>query len=1057
MSAYEQICQVLHAAVSPTSELRLPADAQLKQWEVEPGFHSTLQDVAADVSLDVKLRLLAAITLKNGIDKYWRKTVRVGAVQAAEKDKIRQKSLTMFAEENDKIATYNSVTISKIARLDFPNDWPNLLHSLIQIIQTSFEDTPDSNVRRRIQYRSLNTLYMVVKVLCSKMLPASKKMFQQIAPELLRYTVTIFTDRCSHFLQIIGSPGASAADYASAENAIRLAAVSLKALRRVAVYGYRDFHQSEEVVGTANMLVEYLQKLLSLRTSTSSCSPITRRSYNSIISQIGKVYLNLQAQDVASFVKIPSSIDIVRFYWSKVEESAVPQDDIVQEKLLIQALKMLKTLVKNPSLNGPLHGSEHTSGHHVLDATPTSAYTQAETPSVKRAVSQNLLTPEFVTRACEVLVGRYMVLGVEERQTWEENPEEWFVELEADRWEFSLRACAEKVFMDLMSTNRAVLQPVVMNMLQVASAPVTDPSDFDRILLKDAVYGAVGLAAHDLFDFVNFEQWFQNSLANEAATADSRFTILHRRIGWLVAQWLPVQPSPSLYAPVYALLLNLMASDRDMAVRLTAVSSLRTVVDDFGFDINVFAPYIESVLSNLASLLTEVDGVDCLGGVVGCLSGVVERLQGAIVPHVPSLLHILPRLWELAEGQEMFRASILHIFSKLVVSLRADSRQLHPIILSILAYSVDINNPAHVYLLEDGLDLWYAVLCNATELTEELYSLVPLAVQVLGFGTEGLKKALGIVECYVVLDVRVLETHAPGILSQISDTLGTLRPEAARATLHCLDLIVQTAYPSHLAPLQQALFETGIVDKLLATILNDTELAVVVVPCLTLIARLATCDPACMAALLSANGGVALDVWLDKFDNMGQSKQRKMTAVGLTALCGLLTEIPTSSPLTPSHPSPGQQHHQQLLVPRIPSILPVVSSVLADSASRKLLSKYGHFRHLGDSQPNNVDEEVEDDEDPLEDDSGDLGTFDQTIDPDPENAAHTHRKQALRDRDPCVYPPHGNRTGKAGAAFKAYVGTVWTSVVRSLGVAAVDMVAGADELKELIGLSVATA
>lgn len=37
----------------------------------------------------------------------------------------------------------------------------------------------------------------------------------------------------------------------------------------------------------------------------------------------------------------------------------------------------------------------------------------------------------------------------------------------------------------------------------------------EELLIKDAVYNALGLAAHDLFDIVDFDKWFREHLARE--------------------------------------------------------------------------------------------------------------------------------------------------------------------------------------------------------------------------------------------------------------------------------------------------------------------------------------------------------------------------------------------------------------------------------------------------------------------------------------------------------------------------------------------------------------
>lgn len=48
---------------------------------------------------------------------------------------------------------------------------------------------------------------------------------------------------------------------------------------------------------------------------------------------------------------------------------------------------------------------------------------------------------------------------------------------------------------------RAVLSPVLLSMIQANHGPVS-ASDLNAILVKDAIYNAVGLAAFDLYDEV---------------------------------------------------------------------------------------------------------------------------------------------------------------------------------------------------------------------------------------------------------------------------------------------------------------------------------------------------------------------------------------------------------------------------------------------------------------------------------------------------------------------------------------------------------------------------
>lgn len=67
------------------------------------------------------------------------------------------------------VATQLAVLIAKIARVDCPREWPNLLPSLFEAVKSS-----DDIVR----HRSLLTLHHVIKQLASKRLLADRRTFQ---------------------------------------------------------------------------------------------------------------------------------------------------------------------------------------------------------------------------------------------------------------------------------------------------------------------------------------------------------------------------------------------------------------------------------------------------------------------------------------------------------------------------------------------------------------------------------------------------------------------------------------------------------------------------------------------------------------------------------------------------------------------------------------------------------------------------------------------------------------------------------------------------------------
>ena len=80
----------------------------------------------------------------------------------------------------NQLSTQCAVTIAKIARIDFPLDWPDLLFILTQTIQSTIEAGSSIKNNSLVQERALYTLHLVVKQLCQKTLPASRLTFDQV-------------------------------------------------------------------------------------------------------------------------------------------------------------------------------------------------------------------------------------------------------------------------------------------------------------------------------------------------------------------------------------------------------------------------------------------------------------------------------------------------------------------------------------------------------------------------------------------------------------------------------------------------------------------------------------------------------------------------------------------------------------------------------------------------------------------------------------------------------------------------------------------------------------
>nr|CAB3459058.1 unnamed protein product [Digitaria exilis] len=204
---------VLVNSLSADEAARRPAEAALAQCETRPGFcscllvtHSTAtpahrilgfprdwplasdcpiygashlilhlaasQEIISSRGLACRedVRLLATVYFKNSIHRYWRHRRDSYGISNEEKDHLRKNLLLNIREENSQIALQLAVLISKIARLDYPKEWPDLLSVLAQQLQSA--DVLAS-------HRVFMVLFRTLKELSTKRLAVDQKNYAE--------------------------------------------------------------------------------------------------------------------------------------------------------------------------------------------------------------------------------------------------------------------------------------------------------------------------------------------------------------------------------------------------------------------------------------------------------------------------------------------------------------------------------------------------------------------------------------------------------------------------------------------------------------------------------------------------------------------------------------------------------------------------------------------------------------------------------------------------------------------------------------------------------------
>uniref|UniRef100_A0A8D1G664 Importin-11 n=2 Tax=Sus scrofa TaxID=9823 RepID=A0A8D1G664_PIG len=811
-SASTVVLQVLTQATSQDTAVLKPAEEQLKQWETQPGFYSVLLNIFTNHSLDINVRWLAVLYFKNGIDRYWRR-VAPHALSEEEKSTLRAGLITNFNEPINQIATQIAVLIAKVARLDCPRQWPELIPTLIESVKVQ------DDLR---QHRALLTFYHVTKTLASKCLAADRKLFYDLASGIYSFACSLWNHHTDTFLQQVSS-GNEAAVLSSLERTL----LSLKVLRKLTVNGFVEPHKNMEV-----MLLDFLDQ------HPFSFTPLIQRSLEFSVSYV--------------FTEVGEGVTFERF--------------------IVQCMNLIKMIVKNyaykPSKN-------------FEDSSPETL----EAHKIKMA----FFTYPTLTEICRRLVSHYFLLTEEELTMWEEDPEGFTVEeTGGDSWKYSLRPCTEVLFIDIFHEYNQTLTPVLLEMMQTLQGP-TNVEDMNALLIKDAVYNAVGLAAFELFDSVDFDQWFKNQLLPELQVVHNRYKPLRRRVIWLIGQWISVKFKSDLRPMLYEAICNLL-QDQDLVVRIETATTLKSTVDDFEFRTDQFLPYLETMFTLLFQLLQQVTECDTKMHVLHVLSCVIERVNVQIRPYVGCLVQYLPLLWKQSEEHNMLRCAILTTLIHLVQGLGADSKNLYPFLLPVIQLSTDVSQPPHVYLLEDGLELWLVTLENSPCITPELLRIFQNMSPLLELSSENLRTCFKIINGYIFLSsTEFLQTYAVGLCQSFCELLEEITSEGQVQVLKVVENALKVnpvLGPQMFQPILPCVF-TGIIEGERYPVVMSTYLGVM--------GRVLLQNTSFFSSLLNEMArtfnqemdqllGNMIEMWVDRMDNITQPERRKLSALALLSL-----------------------------------------------------------------------------------------------------------------------------------------------------------------------------
>ncbi|KAJ9611710.1 hypothetical protein H2200_004894 [Cladophialophora chaetospira] len=782
----DAVISTLTSASHPTAQSLQVATQQIGNWERSAGYYAILQDVYSDFSLNQEVRFHAIIQLKNGIDKHWRKT-SINPINKAEKEQIRSRSIEAGVREPvSALALQNALMIAKIVRYEFPHDWPDVINVIVHHLRTAGQDPGNSLYISNI----LTITLQIIKELASARLQRTKKSLQDVSLELLQVLGNLY-------ISLVARWQSSQSDLVSAVSSHS----ALKTLRRLLVAGFERPHREDAVKQFWGLLQTHQQSFWAAYTQ--DVSPEIRGLLLKHLLQLSKLYLDMARNHPASFVLL-GCMDILNRSWTIISQGDAKQsllhgnfdwkvyrngDDNEEspiERLCLKALLLFRACLK--MVFNPVQTFKYVTPEDKMERKDAVDY-----------IKNSVLTQDFVVRLMELLVTQYFVLRPSDLREWEQEPDEWERREEeiADAWEFSIRSCSEKLFLDLVINFKELLVPRLLEVFSRYAS--TSNSD---VLLKDSLYSAIGIAAACLEDVLDFNTFLRNTLVPEVQMKEPNYNLLRRRTAILLGQWVPIKPETLDRVAVYQIFAHLLASHEplnDHVVRVTAARQLRLILEPFEFKYADFQPYATPLLENVMSLVAETELSETKMALLETVRVAVTRLEGQIEPYAQGIMSMLPPLWADSGEEHLMKQAILTMITATVNSLGGKSLTYHGSILPLIHDSIQPQSEAIVYLLEEALELWAAIIQQtpndnaSSDLLSLSHSLLPL----LDMGSDLLRQIFELTESYTILSPATVlspEFLSPLLtsLKSLLSALNTSRARDAALAPHVVENLVAT-------------------------------------------------------------------------------------------------------------------------------------------------------------------------------------------------------------------------------------------------------------------------
>lgn len=142
------LLQCLQGTLDANPAVRVSAETALKQAADQPGFGPALVKIVLSYDVPYGLRQLGAVVVKKYVKEHWQEGEKgyVGPiVSGSDKADVRRLLPDGLADGEGKIRTAVGMAVATIARMDWPQEWPQLMDVLV----AGIKDRANANRSKR--------------------------------------------------------------------------------------------------------------------------------------------------------------------------------------------------------------------------------------------------------------------------------------------------------------------------------------------------------------------------------------------------------------------------------------------------------------------------------------------------------------------------------------------------------------------------------------------------------------------------------------------------------------------------------------------------------------------------------------------------------------------------------------------------------------------------------------------------------------------------------------------------------------------------------------------